>query len=280
MSRRQDRIASRSISQNAVWVDGLYQLHAEHERKHWWFRGRRAIVTALADRLLHSVRDPIVVDVGCGTGANVAALASRYRAVGIDPSERAIRLARDVFPDLEFIVGRPPEDLGTIASTADLFLLMDVLEHVRDDVALLSSILAVAKPGAQVLITVPANESLWSPHDVTLGHYRRYSHERLAVVWNGLPVTVRLMSSFNSRLYPPIKVVRGITRWMGRSAGARGTDQAVPLGPVNRLLESIFAGEARRLVRAVDTGVPAFRRGVSLIAAIRREPQADVEADR
>ncbi|MGH7556116.1 MAG: hypothetical protein ACREMQ_24195, partial [Longimicrobiales bacterium] len=64
---------------DALWGEDLYELHAEHERAHWWFRARRGIVKAVAERVLAGQRDPLVVDVGCGTGANVAALAKTYR---------------------------------------------------------------------------------------------------------------------------------------------------------------------------------------------------------
>ena len=85
-----------------------------------------------------------------------------------------------------------------------MFLLMDVLEHVPDDFAFLSELLAASSPGAHFLITVPANPSFWSAHDESNGHYRRYEPDRLGRLWSGLPVTTRLLTYFNARLYPSL----------------------------------------------------------------------------
>src|SRR5262249_31664172 len=65
------------------------------------------------------------------------------------------------------------------ADTADLVLLMDVLEHVDDDVALLVDYASKVPRGARFLITVPAFQWLWSDHDVFLEHRRRYNIAQL-----------------------------------------------------------------------------------------------------
>jgi SAM-dependent methyltransferase len=249
-----------------------FELHAEIEERHWWFVARRRIMRALAEVAVPPLRTSRVVDVGCGTGANLAALANQYLCAGIDTSADAIEKARARFPDIEFIHGFAPADLGQRAGQADLFLLMDVLEHVPDDFQLLSSLLAAARPGAHFLVTVPADQSLWSEHDVSFGHYRRYDLERFRMVWRGLPVTTRLVSYYNSRLFPLVKLSRAISRGRGHTGGRAGTDFWMPASPVNRALEAIFAGESRRLCRLAQRGRGwGYGRGVSLIALLRRE---------
>jgi SAM-dependent methyltransferase len=250
----------------------LFALTAELEEKHWWFAARRRIIKSLIERTLPPSRDSLVIDVGCGTGANIAALADGYACLGIDPSEVAIGLARDRFPSVEFKVGSAPADLGESAQQADLFLLLDVLEHVEDDFAQFSAIAAAALKGAQILITVPADPSLWSEHDVSHGHYRRYEPHRLEMIWQDLPIRVRLMSYFNARLYPVIRAVREAGRILGRASGAAETDLFQPPAPINGLLQTIFAGERRRLVELLEGNRESgYRRGVSLIALLERE---------
>jgi hypothetical protein len=63
------------------------------------------------------------------------------------------------------------------------------------------------RAGALVLITVPADMRLWSTHDETLLHYRRYDIGRLRAIREDLPVNVRLLCYFNSRLYLPVRMV-------------------------------------------------------------------------
>jgi SAM-dependent methyltransferase len=248
-----------------------FQLHAEIEERHWWFVARRRILRALVGEILPPSHETTVIDVGCGTGANLASLANDYRCIGIDTSPEAIRLARKRFPCVRFLQGFAPADLGELIDEARLVLLMDVLEHVPDDFRLFSLISAAVQPGTYVLVTVPADQQLWNRHDESFGHYRRYDRERLTRLWDGLPLKPLLVSHFNSRLYPLIKTVRAVNRWRGEVAGIAGTDFKLPARPLNQLLESTFAGEARRLCKSLHGHRSGYRKGVSLVALLQRE---------
>jgi hypothetical protein len=120
-----------------------------------------------------------------------------------------------------------------------------------------------------VLITVPADMSLWSQHDESFGHWRRYDAERLRATWRGLAVEERLLSYYSARLYPIVKLVRTISQKRKHAAGAAGTDFTMPPAPVNRVLETFFAGEAQALDRGIDRGRISYRHGSSLIAILR-----------
>jgi hypothetical protein len=196
-------------------------------------------------------------------------------------------LARERFPAVRFTCGLAPDAFGPDERSADVMLAMDVMEHVADDFLFASSQLAVLEPGRHLLVTVPADETLWSPHDVNFGHYRRYSRERLEQVWRGLPVTPLLVSHYMTRLLPVVRTVRAVNRYRGQTAGAAGTDFAMPPRWLNGLLEETFAGEASRLIAATRQPDRRLSSGVSLIAIVRRdagviEPRhrpADVPAD-
>ncbi len=250
-----------------------FQLHAQIEDQHWWFLGRRRIVRQLLGEVVSPDPASLVVDVGCGTGANIGALADAYRCVGIDTSAEAVQLAQRRFPNVEFRCGFAPADLGDVASQARAFLLMDVLEHVPDDFSLLSELLAAASPGAYFLVTVPADLRLWSEHDQSFGHYRRYDRRRFESVWQGLPVSTLLVSHFNARLYPLVRMVRAASRRRGHTSGLAGTDFKIPMAPVNAALAGIFAGETRTLLGKLRGEEPVgYQAGVSLVALLRREP--------
>jgi SAM-dependent methyltransferase len=250
-----------------------FELHARIEERHWWFVARRRIMRSVVEKVLKPDGSSTVVDVGCGTGANLAALADGYRCVGIDTSPEAIELAARRFPSVQFLCGMAPGDLGEVVDTARLYLLMDVMEHVHDDFELLSELLAAAAPGSCFLITVPAHLSLWSPHDVAFGHYRRYDRDRLMAVWKGLPVSVKLCSYYNARLYPLVRSIRAVNRLLRRSSGAEGTDFKLPAPAINQFLEQTFAGESRTLLDVLDgKRRQGYRTGVSLMALIQREP--------
>lgn len=249
-----------------------FQLNARIEENHWWFAGRRRILGELIRRVVPPFGHPTIVDIGCGTGANLASLGIDYDRVGIDTSAEAIDLARRRFPGPRFLCGKAPDDLGPAMARAKLVLLSDVLEHVRDDFALLSRLMAASSPGTYFLITVPADASLWSEHDVSHAHYRRYDEGRLRMVWEGLPVSTLLLSHFNARLRPIVGAVRAWSRWRGRSFGQAGTDLSLPPGLVNRALEAFFSGESRVLVDLLERRRRCgFSAGVSLVAMLCRE---------
>lgn len=258
-----------------------FQLHADIEERHWWFVARRTILRDIVRSIAPPMgrRHQIVVDIGCGTGANLAALASEYRCVGVDTSPEAIKLARERFSDVTFLCGKAPDEIRPWLARADVVLITDVLEHVFDDRGLLEPIVDICPVGAKLLITVPADMRLWSPHDTAFGHFRRYDAQTLRRVWAGLPVRCRLLSGLNCRLYPAVRATRAVNRILGRSSGAANTDFRMPSGPVNRLLEKVFAGETNRLLAAVDTNRRTYQRGVSLIAVLQREEPATFDVE-
>ena len=145
--------------------------------------------------------------------------------------------------------GKGPPILRTAMQEARLVLLMDVLEHVPDDFAFLSGLLAASAPGTDFLVTVPANPSFWSAHDESNGHYRRYDINRFQRLMGGAagddaaPVALQRAVVSRSPLW-----CGSWSRWRGRATGRAGTDVSLPIRPINAALREIFAGESRVLV--------------------------------
>jgi SAM-dependent methyltransferase len=252
-----------------------YQLHADVEQRHWWFVARRRIMRALVHEILPPSPETMILDVGCGTGGNLAALAEDYRCVGIDTSSAAIALASAGHPNVQFVRGVPEIQLQEVLPRVRLVMLMDVLEHVADDFELLSELFAHTSPGTYFLLTVPADMELWSEHDESFGHYRRYDMQRFRRIWRDLPAQELLLSHMNSRLYPLIRHLRRRNRRRGRASGDHGTDLSVPPGPLNRILEEIFAAERKKLVAMLKGSTAgSYQAGVSLITIVRRTETA------
>jgi len=247
----------------------VYALHAQLEDQHWWFKARRRIVMPLIDDVMQNHSEDLVVDIGCGTGGTVAALTSKYRCLGVDASELAINSARDRYPESSFECVDVTGIADSVLSETSLFLLMDVLEHIEDDHLFLSGLVDRMRPGSKILVTVPAKKSLWSQHDVTAQHVRRYEADDLLMLFADQPLELQAIKYFNSRLYPLIWLARAVGRMSGHTLGSEGTDLANPPKLLNNFLEHIFAGERHAVRAAVEKGnVVPQGYGVSLLALL------------
>ena len=235
----------------------VYDRMAELDSKHWWYRARREILAKLIDRKIAPPRDARILEIGCGTGHNLAMLGrfGTVEAIEIDEAARTVATQR-----LGSRVGDAPlpELTGIGDGTYDLVAILDVLEHVKDDREALASIARKLKPGGRILITVPAFQWMWSSHDVVNHHHRRYSKKALAKVVEEAGLKLDFLGYFNSLLFP----LAAAARLAGRITGKEDSDDALPPAPVNRLLETIFGLERHAIGRL------PFTPGVSLAAIV------------
>lgn len=142
-----------------------------HEDTYWWFVSRRELVVDLVRRFVRRP-DPMLVDVGCGTGATAAALGQFGRVVGVDSSPLALENCRR--RGLTRLIEARAEAIPLAAASADAIVATDVLEHLDDDRDALTEFRRILRPGGHAIVTVPAYRFLWSEHDEALMHRRRY----------------------------------------------------------------------------------------------------------
>src|SRR5216683_649359 len=76
-------------------VERLLRATARAESRHFWFRGFRAFVTPVVRYATAGRPDPLLLDCGCGTGANVELLGTFGRAYGFDLAEIGLRIGRE-----------------------------------------------------------------------------------------------------------------------------------------------------------------------------------------
>ena len=237
----------------------VFDRMAELDQHHWWFVARRRILKSLIDRVVQPPRNARVLEVGCGTGHNLAMLREfgTLDASELDPSARA--LASKHLPG-EVKEAKLPDLSMFDRNGYDLIALLDVLEHVPDDLASLRAIHHRLKPGGALLMTVPANPWMWSAHDAAHHHFRRYTRKQLNELFLRSGLEIQLLSYFNSLLFPLVAVAR----IGGKITRKDSADDKLPSAPVNTALNKIFGMEAALLGR-----VP-MPFGVSLVAVVRR----------
>jgi len=222
----------------------VYDQMAELDQRHWWYRARREVLAALIRRAAPPPPNARLLEIGCGTGHNLAMLAQfgAVDALELDDQARTIAEQR---------LGRPvlssplPELAGVATRHYDLIGAFDVIEHIADDAAALASIAARLKPGGKLVMTVPAHAWMWSAHDVVNHHLRRYSKSALRRLIAGSPLKLERIGYFNSLLFPLAMAERLSSRLRGKDEA----DLKLPPAPLNAALEKAFAAERHLIAR-------------------------------
>jgi SAM-dependent methyltransferase len=222
----------------------VYEQMAELDQRHWWYRARREVLAALIRREAQPPANARVLEIGCGTGHNLAMLGEfgSVDALELDDEARAVaeqRLGKSV-------MSAPlPELAGVPERHYDLIGAFDVIEHIDDDQAALASIAGRLKPGGKLVVTVPAHQWMWSAHDVVNHHKRRYSKRALRALVQGSSLKLERSGYFNSLLFPLAVAERLSSKLRGKD----DADLSLPPRLLNAALERVFALERHLVAR-------------------------------
>jgi 2-polyprenyl-3-methyl-5-hydroxy-6-metoxy-1,4-benzoquinol methylase len=241
--------------------ESLYQRMYETEERHWWFVVRRSILREVIEKECGLQAGDTIVDVGCGTGAMLKALQPKFRVLGLDASPLAIKYTKN--RGIEHVYQGLLEALPSTETNIRAALLLDVIEHIDDDAAVLRSVSERLAPDGRIVITVPAFSWLWSAHDEAHHHKRRYDAARLREALERAGLEPLRLTYFNTLLFPLAAVRKVLYANKTIDEAQAATD--MPAAPLNALFRSIFSLEKAILPKA---DLPF---GVSLLAIARRK---------
>jgi len=234
------------------------------EDTYWWFVARRKLVRQLTHRYAGTAGLRIL-DVGCGTGGTMEAMAGLGEIWGCDISQEALQMCRR--RGVTNLVHSRAEELGLASSSFDVALSCDVLEHIEDDELALREMGRILRPGGRAIITVPAHQWLWSDHDRALLHLRRYSRRQFAAKLQAAGLRPLKLTYAVSTLFGPAVVLRAMQRLRLRP-GPPETGLIILPAWLNRLFVALLDMETCLIVRR---GLPV---GLSLVCVA--EPEGDV----
>ncbi|MBE2252302.1 MAG: class I SAM-dependent methyltransferase [Myxococcus sp.] len=239
-----------------------FEKHERLEESHWWFEGRRRCIAAVLQAHLRPRADCRILDVGCGTGGMFPLLQRFGTVSGAEFSAEARERARRRFPHVPVVPCDLPHDVP--AERYDVITAFDVIEHLDQPVEALRTLANLLRDGGQLVVTVPAFQFLWSAHDVSLHHKRRYSRSALRQHLAEADLKTTYDSFFNTSLFPVVAGARLFERLAPKSRDADNSNLKAAPGLVNFALTQLFGAEQHLLARG---RLPV---GVSLIAVAER----------
>jgi SAM-dependent methyltransferase len=246
-----------------------YSIMYEVEGKHWWFAGRRRIIESFVRRICAelgpslargtALQAPRILDIGCGTGANLEILSQFGEAEGVDVSPDALAFCRQ--RGLRNVRQGEVEHLPYEDSSFDLATALDVVEHLDDDVAGLSEMRRVLRPGGYALLFVPAFMFLWGVQDDVSHHRRRYTRATLERAVGAAGFEIERFTYANISFFMPILLGRLLMR---ATALRPASENNLTIGGLNGTLGRILGAESS-ILRHMNLPL-----GVSAICVARR----------
>ena len=181
----------------------------------WWYRARIFGVQRILKHF--KAHDEKICDIGAGFGAMCPALKPFGHTTAFEPDAEARSKCVsncDALSSATNLNEFTKKETGNFS----LITLLDVVEHVEDDLTFLRQVGELVPVGGHLLVTVPAFMGLWSELDVLAMHYRRYNMGQIISVLEKAGYEIRYASYWNMMLIIPAYIVRRGTGKAGYSA--------------------------------------------------------------
>jgi len=219
-------------------------------KQHWYYRSKANAMK----RLLSGASPCVILDIGAGSGF----FSKKMLTDSLAKEAWCVDISYESDSDASE-AGKPVHFRRSVDNVnADLVLLMDVLEHVDDDVCLLRDYATKVPSGAKFLISVPAFHFLWSGHDVFLEHKRRYRLNQIEDVVRQAGLTVKHGAYYFGAIFPIAATIRLVSNLMqgGRYQAQSQLTQHHPL--VNATLTAMSSAELPFFLSNRFAGLTAF----------------------
>lgn len=199
----------------AGWSDDLTALHEEAAGdSHPIDLASRNDAVAQVEKFMPSAQ-AVIMEIGCSSGFLIRDLAKAFPEaliVGADVvKEPLFRLANTLpgVPLIRFdLLQCPLPD-----QSVDVLIMLNVLEHIEDDVIALQKAFNLLKPGGALIIEVPAGPYLYDAYDAELQHFRRYSASELQAKLTQAGFKVSRKSHLGFVLFPAFAAVKLLNKW-------------------------------------------------------------------
>jgi len=227
-----------------------YEKMAKFEKEYWWHRGRLDLLDTLVKGYTKGKKLKIL-EIGCGTGEVTEYLKKYGDVTGLDFSMDAIKFCRqrklkNIYK--KDIVTTKIKDFIAKHGKFDLIVTLDVMEHIREDILVFGKIKQLLTKKGVYIATVPAYKFLWSEHDESLHHVRRYHSLEMLKKLENTGFTILKKTYFVSTMFPVIAFFRLWNNFFTRNEHPQTSYMELPT-ILNDLMYKILKFEAKTIER-------------------------------
>lgn len=190
--------------------------------------------------ILSRAKGKTLLDIGCGVGHFINRAEEKgFDVYGIEPSKNLIALSKKLYKKSFDIKNIPAEKIDTFGKKVDTITMIDVLEHIEDDVLVLKKIKKLLKTNGRLIVLVPAYQALYGKRDKSIGHFRRYTAGELTQKLEKAGFNVLEKRYWNLMGIPPYFIYEKLLK-KEVTMKARTVSKKGPLMLVNKLLNLWF----------------------------------------
>ena len=242
-----------------------YDRWFELEDRHFWRIAKRELILELVEQWKPQPQpgEPLqLLDIGGACTLLTRELGRFGDITLVEHDEKTAKFAAETL-GLDVLHGSLPDRLP-VSGPFDVVTLIDVLEHIDDDVAAAKAVHDIIRPGGLLVASVPAVPLLWGEHDISVHHKRRYMAKTLRPVLEQAGFIIERLTYHTSLLFPAVFAQRMWSRLRKGIQEHAEYPVKVPPAIINRPFYSIMNLE-RRLMRYFDMPI-----GSSVVAICRR----------
>jgi len=240
----------------------VYHSNFKIENEYFWFIARNKIVLELFKKYCPIESKSKVLDIGCGTGGFASLLLDKYEVHGMDTEPLALKYSEQ--RGIEHLYNCYLEDFPNKNIKFNTAFMLDVIEHIEDDNNVVQTAYNLLPNDSYFVATVPAYKWLWSAHDITHMHYRRYTLSKFTQLIESKGFRIEYSSYFNTFLLPIAILKRFIDKITFKKV--RPDDPPVDMvSPfINKIFTKVFLSELPFLKKI------SFPFGLSIIVIAKK----------